>query len=50
MYLGENIVHGFAGLDIAFAKQAQEPQDFDLEEGIGDPRYVMLRTVSRGNE
>jgi hypothetical protein len=49
MYLSENVVHSFAGLNITFSQNPQQAEDFYLQERIGDPRNIVLWAVAGRN-
>jgi hypothetical protein len=44
--LSKNIVHFFACFGIAFAKDGEQSQNLDLEEGICDTRNIVFWAVS----
>lgn len=43
--LSKDVVHELTGGMIAFAQHSQEPENLDLQEGVGDARYVVIGTV-----
>ncbi len=44
--LGEDVVHGLWGAGIVPAEDAEEAEHLDLQEGVRDPRDVVLRRVA----
>lgn len=47
-HLRQDVVHRLACLDVALPKQAQEAEDLDLKERVGDTADVVLgRVVGR---
>ena len=43
--LGQDVVHCLGCTGVTLAEYPQQPQYFNLEEGIGDARYVVLGRV-----
>jgi hypothetical protein len=49
-HLSENVVHGLGGAGIVLAQDPQQPEHFDLQEGVGDSRHIVLRRIARHDQ
>lgn len=48
--LREDVVHLFAGLRVAATEEAEETEDLDLKEGVGDAGDVVFWRVAGRDE
>lgn len=49
-HLGQDVVHRLARLDVALSKHAEQPEDLDLQERVGDAGDVVFGRVTGRDE